>query len=294
MNTLNFYLVLDSTAVSICNYKAEYFKSKNEIVDINTLKRLISYANTYDYIFSFVHGRELPQEYYQVLSSCRNQTNIMDSILFEKLYYMPNVTVSFDADKISLLNKRKMSQDLNRSAIIHFNQVNITQLFNAVISLLRISRRITIVCDDYSYYMGSNRIEYENELRKISELLKSEIRLGKLTEINVLTDSIFVDTSNQCPAGVNSFAFSTDGKLFPCPAFIGMRDWELPFSCGNGFENKLETIFSMRPICCNCSNNHCRRCAFINYLFTKEICIPPYEACEIATIENHISSTIYG
>lgn len=292
MNTKNFFLLLDSDAVSVCSYKLENNKTEKSVVNKKTLEQLIGYANNFEYIISFVHGGELPKEYYRILSMCKNQTNIMGPEVFDNHYNLPNVTVSVDANNTSSLDKRKMSQDLNRSAIIHFNHSNIDELYNAIAFMLRVSRRISVVCDDNSYFQGELREHYKTELNKIARLLQSEIQLGKLTEINVLTDSVLVVDSNQCPAGSKSFSFSIDGKLYPCPAFIGMSEWEMPFSFESDFQSKTDSVFSFRPICGNCANKQCRQCAYTNYIYTKEICIPPYEMCEIAALEKQISGSV--
>ena len=293
MNTpKNIYILLDSNAVSICNYKPTKVEGEKTVLNLNTLKQLIEYANSQEYIVSFVHGDVLPEIYYDVLALCKRQANIMNLTLFERLSNFPNVTVSLDAMEYSHINRRKMSENLNRSAIVHFNRETISFLTDAVKSLLRICRRIIIVCDDTSYFEAEISRQYEHALKKISDILKYEIAHGKLTEVNVLTDSVFIDNPHPCLAGISSFAFSVSGKLYPRPAFIDSPEFELPFTYETGICNENERIFSLYPICLDCTQYHCRRCAFTNYQFTKELCIPPYETCKIAKIEKEMSEYI--
>ena len=289
---INMYLLLDSNAVSMCNYCPPKKVGEKSVFDLKILKKLIEYANFREYVISFVHGDILPKVYYDILASCKRQTNIMGLALFEKLSSVPNVTVSLDAGDYLQINKRRLSEDLNRSASVHFKCESISFLADAVISLLRVCRRVTIVCDDASYFEAETYMYYQDELKKISDVLKHEISHGKLTEINVLTDSVFLDNPHPCPSGVSSFAFSPDGKLYPCPAFIGDLEFEIPFTFESSIYNENERFFSLRPICQDCTQYHCRRCAFTNYQFTKELCIPPYEVCKIAKAEEQASKSI--
>lgn len=291
VNRLIFYVLLDTNAVSICNYK-RCVSDQAKLIDKDLLKEIIDYANENDHIVSFIHGDFLSEEYLQLISHCVKQTHFMSIDVFNQLPGLPNTIISLCTSEYSRLSKRSLSKDLNRAAIVHFDQSNVGNLCDSVLMLLRVTRRISVVCDDFANLTDDYRGQYLSELSRLTSIIKMEVQRNKLTEVNVLTDDVLLDGSNQCPAGVNSFAVSSDGKLYPCPAFANSKACELHSSYKEVSMTNSRKLFSLRPICSNCNIYHCRRCAFINYTFTKEICIPPYGLCEVGALEHSLSEAL--
>lgn len=139
-----------------------------------------------------------------------------------------------------------------------------------------------------------NRTIYEKQLEQCAQfLIETYEQTGKMKELNVLTDILFLTEHEGCSAGENSYTYVSNGEVYICPAFYS-ENKEPIGNIQNGLQNKnahLLTIGYM-PLCQVCDNNHCENCKYLNQKYTKEVNISPSFQCMKAETERKVSQQL--
>ncbi len=180
------------------------------------------------------------------------------------------------------------------NVILNINSDEIKELEKGVKTLFKNSDRINLNITGLD--KNFNEEEYRLQMKKISEFLIKELENnGVLKELNLLTDTIFLDKHENCMAGENTIIISPKEKIYTCCAeysnnpdeFIG----DLERGISKDYSKRLyETKNS--NLCRICDAYQCKNCVYINRLYTNEINVSPSFQCRKSHIERDISIDI--
>lgn len=279
-NEMNF--VLSDGYVSACSYK-NMSLSKHRMSQ-ETIIEGLNYAESHFMRPVFLHSSELCGEelfeYEDAEVLHRIPIEAYDKAL--PFYDMQLIVTEQTMGEL----KRVPFQD---NIIFNISQDNIGQLYVCVEKILEKSRRININIQDLSEKFPVNI--YKKELDKCVKLLEKEyIASRKIKEINVITDLLFIDEHEGCPAGVSNYTYAPDGKFYICPAFYNEKCDDI----GNphdGMEIKNQHLYyeNHMPLCNMCDAYQCENCKFVNKKYTREVNVSPSFQCIKAQVERNAS-----
>lgn len=152
------------------------------------------------------------------------------------------------------------------------------------------SRKVNVVLSDIPEFKKEEIDNYRSFLMEIGDFIADEYLKGNNPQLNLITDRMFLKDMNNCNAGKESIAVSTDGDFYPCPAFIG----EKLFACGDiesGTGGLNIQLYDRKnaPICKICDAFHCKRCVWLNHMLTHEVNTPGWQQCYISHLEREAS-----
>ncbi len=154
-----------------------------------------------------------------------------------------------------------------------------------------------------------NQIEaYKNALSAWSTVLVEQIKVGKQTQFNLLTDRIHLKEMHNCDAGVGNITLAPNGKFYLCPAFyydeqMGISNRmnhvtkESIRSVGdleNGLDIPNQQLLKLdhAPLCRICDAYHCHRCIWLNQKLTWDANTPSHQQCIMAHLERNASRNL--
>lgn len=188
--------------------------------------------------------------------------------------------------------------DLNENNIIVYNNINehIVKSLNYIVSInkniigeisLLIEKiisvspnaRLNIVIQDVELWSEDNFYDYEEQLKLISNINKKYKEIGYNLDINIISDEYNTEDS-ECSAGIDTFAFAPNGKLYICPGFY-FEDEENYLGDLNEFKSLDELSYYK---CTDCQSK-CLKCKFKNKKITNEYSIPSMQQCRISRLQ---------
>ena len=193
-------------------------------------------------------------------------------------------------DSINNLLSKIPKQD---RIILNINSENIANLYVNIVRCFGYTNRINLNIMNISPMFNLN--EYSKQLSMIKDAIVEYFKShGRLIELNVLTDLLFVDCHEQCSAGENSITYAPDGEFYICPAFFSENEGSVGnIVDGIKIENQHLLYTKMNPLCDGCNNYQCENCRMINKMFTNEVNISPSFQCLKASIERKQSFMLY-
>lgn len=176
---------------------------------------------------------------------------------------------------------------------IYVVRIDYATLLNSVDNLKRLikrSRRVNVVLSNTAEFQKEYIEPYRSFLNVMADFITDEYLHGNNLQFNLITDRMMLSEMNNCNAGDESITVSPDGLFYPCPAFIGNKQ----FLCGNivdGFQAPNIQLYRKEnaPICKICDAYHCKRCVWLNNLLTHEINTPSWQQCYMAHLEREAS-----
>ncbi|MFR5915111.1 MAG: CXXX repeat peptide maturase [Blautia wexlerae] len=178
------------------------------------------------------------------------------------------------------------------SIIFNIEEKQMNQFARAIQILLEKSDRINVnfldLTEKFDYEI------YERQLEKCNERLKEiYLQTGKLKEINVITDILFIKKHEGCPAGNTSIALAPDGRFYICPAFYSQKMQSIG-NIENGVEIKNQELYTPQymPLCNMCDAYQCENCKYLNYMNTNEINVSPSFQCKKAIVEKKAAESL--
>lgn len=277
INNTNKYLlfIMADNIKPHCNYESN--KNSNVIMSKEIYEEGIKFAVKNNFIPVILNSIEEKEFNYNEYLNFTNVDNINRSTN-NSLIILDNIKLNYQ-DEIK-----------NRNIIILVKKINIVDLSNNIIELYGKVNRINIVIQDLEDWTSTELEFYKNELNLIYEFIKQIYDTSAFTEIDILTDRMYLDDTRNCTAGENLYALAPNGKFYNCPAFY--------------FENSLNYIGDLMedndfikkvcdkkssPVCKACDAYHCKGCKFLNKKLTNEINIPSKIQCEKSHIERAFS-----
>lgn len=275
-------ILLDDTSVAYCH--AENPLIKPNLMPIEMLKKAIFWAMKENLMVQYVYPNyELPDEYNEVIERIDHVKIGRDIVVYSDV---PSKVVS---DNIVLRLKLE---------VLLAKQLDISLLLSKV-------SRLNISIVDIENFQDNKIEAYRNALSTWSTVLVEQIKAGKQTQFNLLTDRIHLKEMHNCDAGVGNITLAPNGKFYLCPAFyydeqMGVSNRmnhvtkESTRSVGD-LENGLDILnqqllkLDHAPLCRICDAYHCHRCVWLNQKLTWDINTPSRQQCVLSHIERNAS-----
>lgn len=177
--------------------------------------------------------------------------------------------------------------------ILNVKAEEIEFLDEIVERMYKITDRINLNILDLNEYFDLD--VYKEKLISISNYIYFWNQQNKRKELNVLTDSIFLEDHANCRAGDKSFVVAPNGKAFTC---CGMYSEKLEkgvtelSSIGSEYSDSRLYKISNNNLCNSCIIYHCKNCIFINKIATEEFNVSPSFQCSKSMVEYEVSNIL--
>ena len=265
-----------------CHYPAKKDPAM-ECIGAEMLSRIVVWAMKENLSIQFVYPQNpIPESLENVIESIDHVKIIPDSHADTELLQKADVIVTHNFDVADKLADK-----------IYVVKTNSSDLMNSTQSLKQLtlkSRKVNVVLSDIPDFKKDEIDGYRSFLTEIADFIAVEYINGNNPQLNLITDRMLLKDMNNCNAGEESIAVSIDGTFYPCPAFMG----EKQFSCGDiesGIKGVNIRLYSRSnaPICKICDAFHCKRCVWLNNKLTHEVNTPGWQQCYISHLEREAS-----
>lgn len=273
-------ILLDDVSTSFCHYVNT--KKDSNLISIDRLKAGVRFAMKENCIIQYVlPDYQLPDEYMRVIEEM-NHVNIVSS---KGLVYAEAVVINGFDEMSELTFKHGVSYILRTD----FN--SFIDRYGSLKEKLEYIDRLNIVYTDVEKFTDDDVTRYREALTEFSVFVRELAAKDCYTQINILTDRMFLNKMNNCNAGAECITLAPDGKFYVCPGFYydGMGDLG-SLEDGVNIRNPHLYILKYAPICRICDSYHCKRCVWLNRKLTLEVNTPSYQQCVMSHLERNASS----
>lgn len=285
-------ILLDDTSTSFCHYEN---KLNRRPIDLGILKDAIKFGMKNNLMIQFVYPNyELPKDYDEVIESIDHSKIVPNSVEVDN----SDIIVYNDISVITIteLNINQTYVFRTEKKTLFANQAFIKNCLSNI-------SRMNLVITDLDAFDENDYEAYKKLLDDWCEELSRLYLIGKMPQVNVLTDRIMLDGMNNCGAGDNSITLAPDGNYYVCPAFYYEEEDE-DFGLGkakmnigslkNGLNIRNHQLYRLdyAPICRICDAYHCKRCIWLNRKLTYDVNTPGRQQCVIAHIERSASKQL--
>ncbi len=274
--------LLSDNFITTCSYRNEEGLTKT--MSRSEIEKGLRYAEEHFMRPIFIHSKEMKESEYIEYNN------------YEILHRIPITAYKKDMPFYEyeiIVNVKNLESLQNipyqESIILNIKETEILQLYSSVEKVLKVGDRVNINITDLSSKILLQ--EYQNQLSNCVELLeKIYLQENILKEINVITDLLFINEHEGCPAGDTQVTYAADGKFYICPAFYKEGDRAIG-TPETGIEIKNSQLLkqSHMPLCNMCSAFQCENCKFLNKKETYEVNVSPSYQCMKAQIERQAS-----
>ena len=266
-------ILLDDTSTSFCHY--ENNKSVHRLMPIETLRLGIRFGMMENLMIQFVYpDYELPQEYSEVI----------ESIDHSKIK-----PICIGADVVVLNGISDV--DTDTPVVLRISKKDLVSHVDALMEMMDKTSRLNIVLTDVETFSDDDYASYKVVLEKLSKKMEQMYVVGKLSQLNVLTDRMMLKEMNNCGAGDTTLTLAPNGKFYVCPGFYYDDESDNIGDLENGLDIKNKQLYQIdhAPICNHCDAYQCKRCVWLNQKTTLEINTPSHEQCVLAHLERNAS-----
>ena len=282
------YFLLSDDYVTYCSYKNE--SKTDNIMEEDEIISGLKFARQNFLRPVFVHS-----------NNSFDFKNIKEYLNYDILHIVP-AKFCETAKEIGLkrilpvydLESVKKSDSFQENIILNINSDEIEELSECLKTLFKNCNRINlnIIGLDKNF----NEEVYRFQMKKISKFLIEELgNNGVLKELNLLTDTIFLDKHENCMAGENDFIVSSKEKIYTCCAEYSNNPDEFIGDLERGiFKDYSKRLYEIKNsnLCRICDAYQCKNCVYINKLYTNEVNVSPSFQCRKSHIERDISIDI--
>ena len=276
---------MDKTSVSYCHYDATPSpRDGGRLMPIDTLRAGIVFAMKENLNIQFVYpNRPLPIEYEEVIESI-DHTKIKPE------------TQADEADVLVLTDWKAQIPDVadNDTCIIRASRQELQDNTETVKSLLGKVARLNVVLTDVEAFKDEDVEDYQSLLERFSDMLIEQFKMGRMVQLNLLTDRLLLTQMNNCGAGDTTLTLAPNGKFYLCPAFYYDTPKEDVGNLQDGFNIKNRQLLRLdhAPICRHCDAYQCKRCIWMNSRLTLDANTPSHQQCVIAHVERNASRNL--
>ena len=267
-------ILLDDTSTAYCHAGNPLVESK--LMPKKILKEAIFWCMKENLNIQFVYpDYELPNEY----------LSIIDSVDHADIKHLVEADVTvFDGWEELNINNLK-----SPSIVLRLTKKELLGKHERYQEILNYDGHVSIVITDVEEFTANDFDEYQKLLGKLAISAASQALRGRLPQINILTDRMYLSAMNNCDAGNESIAIAPNGKFYACPAFYYDDENNNIGSLCDGLEIKNGQLYKLNyaPICRNCDAYQCRRCIWLNKKMTLEVNTPSHEQCVLSHIERN-------
>lgn len=271
-------ILLSNKSTSFCHYNCA---CESEVITISTddLKAAILFGMKENLMIQFVYPEyELSTEHIQLIESI-DHINIKPLALAKM-------------DDIGIVNSwSELSEQIySDTIVIRTSLPELISHSSQLCDIMKLQSRINIVLIDIPS-IGNEQVSiYRTWLINFAknDFKKLTLEIGRIPQLNLLTDRLYLNGMNNCNSGVDSITIGPDGRFYICPAFYNNSDFIGNPDKGFIFDNELLKI-ERAPICRICDAWQCKRCIWLNQKKTHELNTPSKSQCLISHAEREAS-----
>lgn len=276
---------LAENAVSYCHYN-EIGEGAN-IISVDVLQKAIRYAMLENLHTTFVFpNQSIPENYLAIIDTI-SHTKIAP--INSPLASISDIIV---VEGIVELDYNKIKNNQIVVLRISYNEIDcINQVYNKLRGEVA---RINIIVTDIDKSNKKVWDEYKSILNELQSKFSEELQENSHTQINVLSDRLYLTGMNNCNAGYESMTLMPNGRFYPCPGFYYDNPDEDFGNIEQGVSVRNQQLYKLdhAPICSHCDAYQCRRCVWLNRRTTLEVNTPSKEQCVWSHIERNASGNI--
>lgn len=276
---------LAENAVSYCHYNK--IGEGANIISVDVLQKAIRYAMLENLHATFVFpNQSIPENYLAIIDTI-SHTKI--ALINSPLASMANIIV---AEGLAELDCSRLSNNQIMVWRISYNEIDcINQLYNKLRGKVS---RINIIVTDIDKSNKKVWGEYKSVLDELQLKVSEELQENNHTQINILSDRLYLAGMNNCNAGYESMTLMPNSRFYPCPSFYYYNPDENFGNIEQGVCVRNQQLYKLdhAPICSHCDAYQCRRCVWLNRRTTLEVSTPSKEQCVWSHIERNASGKI--
>lgn len=278
-------ILLDDKSVSYCHYELPSDVSREEsLMPLDTLRAGIVFAMKENLNIQFVYPEQaLSAEYAEVIESI-DHTKIK-----------PEAQAK-EADVLVLAEWKKQIPDDVEGAtcIIRASRKELQENLEQVKDLLCKVMRLNVVLTDIEAFKDEDVAGYQSLLEALSDLLIDQFKIGRMVQLNLLTDRLLLTQMNNCGAGDTTLTLAPNGKFYLCPAFYYDDPEQDVGNLKDGLNIKNRQLMRLdhAPICRHCDAYQCKRCIWMNCRLTLDVNTPSHQQCVVAHVERNASRNL--
>ena len=276
---------LAENAVSYCHF-CQNKKEKN-VISEDVLKKAIHYAMLENLHTTFVFPNNNIPDNHLALINTISHTKIAP--INSPLASMADIIV---VEGIVELDYNKINNNQIVVLRISYNKIDcINQIYNELRGKVA---RINMIVTDIDKSNKKVWDEYKSILNELQLKVSEELQENNHTQINILSDRLYLTGMNNCNAGYESMALMPNGRFYPCPGFYYDNPDEDFGNIEQGICVRNQQLYKLdhAPICSHCDAYQCRRCVWLNRRTTLEVNTPSKEQCVWSHIERNASGNI--
>ena len=263
-------ILLDEASVPYCHCLNPIPSPKGEahLIPLDTLRAGIVFAMKENLNIQFVYPmRPLPDEYEAAIESMLVLTDWKTA----------------KADELK-----------GATCILHTSRTELQKHMAKVQELLSRVARLNVMLTDIEDFKDEDADAYSQMLDALSDCLIEQFRLGRMVQLNLLTDRLLLTEMNNCGAGDTNVTLAPNGKFYLCPAFFheDANQSVGDLTTGLNIKNKQLLRLDHAPICRHCDAYQCRRCIWMNGRLTLDANTPSHQQCVIAHLERNASRSL--
>lgn len=274
-------IILDDSSTSFCHYQNP--KSERWLMPIETLRQGIRFGMMENLMIQYVYpDYELPTEYAEVIESI-DHSKIKPSSSRSK-------GEEKDANVIVLNGFQKIDK-VDVPVVLRIRKRELFANEDNVMEMLDKTPRLNVVFTDVETFTEEDFEAYKALLQKLSAKIEEMYVADKAPQLNLLTDRIMLQQTNNCGAGDTTITLAPNGKFYVCPAFYFENATDSIGDLEHGLDIRNKQLYKLgyAPICRHCDAYQCKRCIWLNRKTTLEVNTPSHEQCVVAHLERNAS-----
>ncbi len=274
-------IILDDSSTSFCHYQNP--KSERWLMPIETLRQGIRFGMMENLMIQYVYpDYELPAEYAEVIESI-DHSKIKPSSSRSK-------GEEKDANVIVLNGFQKIDK-VDVPVVLRIRKRELFANEDNVVEMLDKTPRLNVVFTDVETFTEEDFEAYKALLQKLSAKIEEMYVADKAPQLNLLTDRIMLQQTNNCGAGDTTITLAPNGKFYVCPAFYFENATDSIGDLEHGLDIRNKQLYKLgyAPICRHCDAYQCKRCIWLNRKTTLEVNTPSHEQCVVAHLERNAS-----
>lgn len=274
-------VLLDDASISYCHYDAN---KKPKAMPIDTLRSAIRLAMqenwTLQYVFPHIQIASDVSEELDKMYNGKTMPNDSPHRIYANTIVFEDID-DFLADPIE--DDASFVVRVSKDALFD-KQTDIAKKFAT-------TKRVDIVLTDINKFTEEDFNKYAEALDLFKDVVIENLKVGKSSQLNLLSDRLVLDKMNNCEAGVSNITLAPNGKFYVCPAFYYEDEADSIGDIEHGldFENAQLYQLDHAPLCRTCDAYQCHRCVWLNRKTTLEVNTPSHEQCVIAHLERNAS-----
>lgn len=280
------YLIipLSSNAISFCHYNVA--QKEGDFISPDILKSAIKWGMMENLSIQFVYPSvELPHYIDEIVETIDHTKILPADYPISKTRQQAPVVV-FDSWK-SVQDYELLKE---QTYIIRTKFKDLLKAEKEINRTIQAVNRVNIVITDIDSISEDDARLYKPFLDNLVPVLIMQYLQGHSMQFNLITDRAMIKSMNNCNAGVESIAISTEGDFYICPGFSNESDNAVgSLTKGLSIRNQQLFEFTHAPICRICDAFQCKRCVWLNKRLTHEVNTPGRMQCVLSHIERNAS-----